>query len=101
MTKLGARHVYLNALVLGIYSKTKTKDEQSLKMKIKIILKLKIKDIIFNSTRVKADFSVLKRKIKFIKKQRRQKKNGLPETFKFLICKILSFINVGRFKNKL
>ena len=45
---------------------------KTIKMKIKKILKSKIKDFIFHSTRgERLIFSELKRKIKFIKKQRR------------------------------
>ena len=54
---------------------------KTIKIKIKKIQKKsKIKDLVLNSTMVKAAFSELRRKIKFINKQR-QPTNLLQKTF--------------------
>ena len=52
-----------------------------------------MKDLIFNSTMVKDDFSELKRKTKCIDKQRRHT-NFFYKSYNFLIQKISYFINI-------
>ena len=58
---------------------------KTIKVKIRNILKSNIKDFIFKSKMVKADIFELKRKIKFIKKQRRHTKNFYQNFFNFFI----------------
>ena len=58
-------------------------------MKIKSILKSE--DLIFNSTRVKADIFELMRKINFIKKQRRHTKKFYRKSLKIFHLKDFRF----------